>query len=202
VTWNSSTDAIFVQETKDEEQFFNTIYNKVELGTSEAAIRDILLCYTRRFVDASVGRGYFQNADEAANYGSNIKRRTLFWSASKACERWEASIDSRIVKDVAIDKAIQQFVYGSSLDEKEIVDLFGKLKSVSSSPEKIAEVRTLISHYGALSPIACCMMHSSRKVREFSRQFLYNMKYMDENDKDLNPMFKLIYRRLVSVKDD
>ena len=125
-----------------------------------------------------MGRGYFQTADEASAFSANIKRRTLFWSASKACERWEASIDSRTVKDPAVDKAIQQFVFSTSLEEQHILEIFKKLKGAASTPEKIEEIRTSIRHYDALNYIACALMHSSPKVREEARLYLYTMKYM------------------------
>lgn len=150
------------------------------MGVGEPTIQAILLQYTRRFTDAVVGRGFFGTSEEAAEYNQNIKRRTLFWSASKACERWESIIEARVIKDFSVDKAIQQFAFSKTIPEETILDLFNKIRAAASSPERTAEIRTIITHYNCASILGCAMMHASQKVRDAAKFFMYNMKFLQK----------------------
>lgn len=150
------------------------------MGVGEDTLQSTLLQYTRRFIDAAVGRGYFASSEEAAEYNQNIKRRTLFWSASKACERWESTIEARVLKDFSVDKAIQQFVFSKSIPDDTLLDLFNKIRTASSSPERTAEIRVIITHYNCINVLGCAMMHASQKIRETAKFFMYNMKFLQK----------------------
>merc|ERR1712154_697081 len=110
-------------------------------------IRQLLQQYTRRFMDAARGRGYFASQEESNQYVQSVKYRLLPWSASRACRSWEALVEARTLKDVAVDKAVQQFALAPALEESSLLELFTKLKSAATSPDRIQEIRMLIDQY-------------------------------------------------------
>ena len=135
--------------------------------------------YTRRFVDGAVGRAYFNKPEEFTEWAQSVKRRTLFWSASQACERWEKSIDARSIKDFSIDKLIQQFVYAASLEDSKFAAALDKMVSIASTPERIKEIREIVYDYDCLNSIASGLLHTNETIRNSVKAFLYHMKYLE-----------------------
>jgi len=201
VTWNSSVDGGFQTESATN-PFFERIYYIVSLGVGEDVVQKEIQRYTRRYLDASLGRGYFSKPAQMNEYAQETRRRTLFWAASYACERWERSMEQRQAKDFSIDMAIQKFVFGSQLGEQEIRDALTKFTTtISNSPERQEEVRQIIRQYNALDAIACGLLHASNGVRQATKTFLYNMNYFQPNS-ELNPLHRMVYQRLNSVGTD